>query len=111
MADGRMDAKTEQSRVPDIAKNVRTLEWLKAELIGSTGSTLKAILRGDEVEICDELAGVMLSCYLLGRHLGISPLRLETALRALIKLNIEEEHELEKWYGDFTAVQSYLEGR
>lgn len=51
----------------DIAKNVRTIEWLKAEIITGAGNLFKAMVKHNEEAILDALAGLVMGCYFLGR--------------------------------------------
>ncbi|MGI6036598.1 MAG: MazG-like family protein [Limnochordia bacterium] len=93
----------------DIARNLRTIEWLKVELLGSLAALFKALLSDSEERILDALANLMVGSYILARRLGISFSRLGTKVQNKVKANIEQDHEIEKWYGDFSALLHYLE--
>ena len=95
----------------DIARNVRTIEWLKAELVGGIGSLFKALIKDSEESILDSLANVVVACYLLGKRLGVGFSRLDLKVEQKVTANINKVHEIEKWYGDFTALQYYLAER
>lgn len=93
----------------DIAKNIRAIEWLKTDLVASLAVLFRAMLKGGEEAIADGLAGMIIGCYVLGRRLGIGFLRIEQKVLSKVKLNISEHHELEKWYGDLSALLRHLE--
>lgn len=95
----------------DIARNVRTIEWLKAELVGGVSSLFKALLKNSEEAILDALAKVVIACYLLGKRLGIGFSRLDMKIESNVTANIAKAHEIEQWYGDFSALRRYLEER
>ncbi len=93
----------------DIARNLRTVEWLKVELLGSLASLFKALTSSSEERILDALANIIVGSHILGKRLGIPFSRLGNKVENKIKANIEQEHEIEKWYGDFSALLHYLE--
>lgn len=95
----------------DIARNVRTIEWLKAELVGGVSALFKALMKNSEESILDALANVVVACYLLGKRLGINFSRLDLKVESKVGANISKAHEIEQWYGDFTAFRRYLEER
>lgn len=95
----------------DIARNIRTIEWLKTELLSGLSALNKALLRGSEEAITDGLAGQMISCYALARRLGYSFAKLDAKVEAKLRVNVAEGHEIEKWYGDLSALLRYLEER
>ena len=73
----------------DIARNLRTIEWLKAELVGSLASLFKALIGSSEDRILDALANMILVSYILAKRLGCSFSRLGTRVENKIKANIE----------------------
>lgn len=95
----------------DIARNVRTIEWLKAELVGGVSGLFKALLKNSEENILDALANVVVACYLLGKRIGVGFSRLDVKIESKVAANITKNHEIEQWYGDFTALKKYLEER
>ncbi|HHW14773.1 MAG TPA: hypothetical protein GXX28_07550 [Firmicutes bacterium] len=95
----------------DIARNVRTIEWLKAELVGGVSALFKALLKNSEETILDSLANVVVACYLLGKRLGVSFSRLDAKIENKVAANITKRHEIEQWYGDFSSFLRYLEER
>lgn len=95
----------------DITKNVRALEWLKTELLAAITLVYRTTLKGSEDILADALAQVLLITYLLGRRLGVSFNTLENRLMAMSRQGIADEHQLERWYGDLTALDEYLKSK
>ncbi len=92
-----------------IARNIRTIEWLKAELVSGTGDLLRSLARGAEDAILDALASIVITTFILAKRLGIGFATLEVKIENKIKANIEQSHEIEEWFGDFSALARYLE--
>lgn len=95
-------------RETGVAKGLRTIEWLKSELLTGMGSLFKGLLRGSTDVVVDSLAQVVISSYLLARRLGIGFVRLDLKIQEQLRLNIEAGHEVEKWYGDLSAYLRHL---
>ncbi|NLO88751.1 MAG: hypothetical protein GX088_00220 [Clostridia bacterium] len=95
----------------DVAKSIRMIEWLKAELVSSTGSVLKSFIKGSEELIMDCLASVIMTAYLLGKRSGIPFRRIDQRLKEKIAAGIKSGHEIEQWYGDLSSLQRYMEER
>ncbi|MEW6424264.1 MAG: MazG-like family protein [Bacillota bacterium] len=91
-----------------IAKNIRVIEWLKADLLTSLSALFKSMLRGSEERVQDALASLIITCYVLGRRLGSSFPRLELKIESKLRQSIEEDHELERWYSDLSALLTHL---
>lgn len=95
----------------DIARNIRTIDWLKTELLSGVSGLFKALLRGGDEAITDGLSGLIITCYALARRLGYSFAKLDAKVEAKVRVNIAEGHEIEKWYGDLTALLRHIEER
>ncbi len=54
-----------------IARNIRIIEEIKAELVQSAASALKALAKDNQQDAADALTGTIISTYLLSRRLGI----------------------------------------
>ncbi|MFA4884711.1 MAG: MazG-like family protein [Desulfotomaculaceae bacterium] len=91
-----------------IAKNIKVIEWLKADLITSVSALFKSMLRGSEELILDALASLLINCYVLGRRLGINFSRLDLKVEVKLRQGIDEDHEVERWYGDLSTLLNYL---
>ncbi|NLB73281.1 MAG: hypothetical protein GX795_04555 [Firmicutes bacterium] len=98
------------SRV-DIARNIKTIEWLKTELITGISSLFRGMLKNSDELIADSLANIVVGCYLLGKRLGLPYGALDGKIAEKVKANLEQGHEIEAWYGDFSLLNRYLTGR
>jgi hypothetical protein len=101
------------SNSPDISivKNVRTIEWIKAEIVTGIGALFKAMVKNNEEMILDSLAGLVLGCYFLGKRLGIPFNKLDTKIAERLESSQLQEHEIEEWYGDVTNLEQYFKER
>ena len=89
-----------------IARNIKTIEWLKAELVSGVAVFFRGLVKNTEEAIIDGLANIIITCFILGNRLGISFSRLDIKIENKIKANIEQDHEIEQWYGDFSSVST-----
>lgn len=92
----------------DIAKNAQTLEWLRAELVGSAAQVMRGMARGEEAATLDALATSVIICYLLARRMGASYARLDNQIIARLRDSIAQQHEIERWYGDLNLLVDHL---
>lgn len=95
----------------NIARNVRTIDWLRTEILDYVANLFKAMWQNREELMLDALAGLIMAAFLLGKRLGISFSRLENKLLAKLKASALEGHEIEKWYGDMTSLLDYWQER
>ncbi len=95
----------------NIVKNVRIIEWLKAELLTGIGALFKAMIKNNEEAILDGLAGLIVGCYFLGKRLGFSYLKVDARVEKLLDSSEMQKHEIEEWYGDVTNLQQYVKER
>lgn len=96
----------------DIIKNMRTVEWLKAQLLGTVANLYATLANGEEntkENIEDAIAKLILESMLLGKRLGLSYESMGSALKDNIKINLIEEHKIERWYGDLSLLLEYIE--
>ncbi|MBC7075671.1 MAG: MazG-like family protein [Syntrophomonadaceae bacterium] len=100
-----------RGREIDIAKNLRVIEWLKAELVDSVGVLFKALLKtGNDIKV-DALATIMIITYLLGRKVGINFQTLDMRVKNKLSTSINDSHEVEEWRGDLADLLNYLENK
>jgi len=99
---------TSSNQGVDIAKNIRIIEWLKTELLNTVAALFKAMLKGSEEVILEALAGIVIMTYVLARRLGINFARLDIKIESKLRSTIREDHEMEQWYGDLTAMLKYV---
>ena len=79
--------------------------------MSSLAALWRGMVKGTEDGVIESLAGIMVICYVLTRRLGISFARLDVQVAKKVRLNIDEGHEVEKRYGDLSALRRYLEDR
>lgn len=93
-------------------KGLKTIEWLKAELLSAVGDLFRGMLRGAEDVMLDSLAHIVLASYLLARRLGFGFTRLDLKVEDHVQAHLRAGHEVEQWYGDLSALLRHLrEGR
>lgn len=95
----------------DIIKNMRTVEWLKAQLLKNVANLYSILALGEDntqENLEDSISNLILESLLLGKRLGLSYENIERALKENIKINLIEEHKIEKWYGDLSGLLEYL---
>lgn len=101
------------SNSPDIniAKSVRTIEWIKAEIVSGIGALFKALVKNNEEMILDSLAGLVMGCYFLGKRLSIPFSTLDAKIAERLESSQLQEHEIEEWYGDVSNLEHYFKER
>ncbi len=96
----------------DITRNIKIIDWLKSELLTDIANLFRILVNGMKQEIhepvSETLSNLILICYLLGRRLGISYNSIEIKIENKIKLGLLEEHNVEKYYGDFSELSKHL---
>lgn len=98
----------------DVTGNIRVIEWLKAELLGSVASLNRVLLKGSKAgqdAIVDCLSGIIILSYLLSKRLGIEFSTIDLKVQNKLKIGILEEDEIEKVNGDLTKLLGYLRER
>ncbi|MCL5677065.1 MAG: MazG-like family protein [Firmicutes bacterium] len=95
----------------DIAVAARTIDWLQAELVSSAGGLLRAMAVGSDDASTEAMAALVASTYILARRIGVSFERLDQEAVRRLKGHAAEGHELERRYGDLSALAGYLEDR
>lgn len=96
----------------DITRNIKTIEWLKSELLTDLASLFKVLVNGMKEEvhetISETLSNIILISYLLGRRLGINYNAIEMKIENKIKLGLIENHDVEKYYGDLSELAKHI---
>jgi hypothetical protein len=95
----------------DMINNLKTVEWLKADLVETVGALLKSLLKAGNEATTDALATLIIIAYILGRRLGISFQVIEMRMKLKLNNSINDTHEVEQWYDDLTNLQKYMEGK
>ena len=92
----------------EATRNLRSLEWAKAELVSDGAQVMRSLVEGDEEEALLGLADTVMVAYLLARRLGIPYQRVSQRLRLRVEELIASNHEIEQWYGDLSALGRHL---
>ncbi len=98
-------------REMDVAKRLKVVEWLKTEVLDHVSRLFKSIWEGNTYRIGDSLASLLVSCYILGRRLGIPYEQLDAAVREKLDKHRKEGHQLEDWYGDISQLDDHMRKR
>lgn len=101
-----------ENRDIDIIKNMRTIEWLKAQLLSNVANLYGALANGEEntkENLEDMISNLILESLLLGKRLGLDYNDIALALKDNIKINLIEEHKIERWYGDLSVLLDFIE--
>src|SRR5690606_25666752 len=96
----------------DIIKNIRTVEWVKSELLSSLAYLYEILIMDEDdnkKEISEVISNIILLSLLMGKMLGLSYEDVFNNLQNRIKLNIQKEHNIEKWYGDLSELLKFME--
>src|SRR5690606_31143755 len=94
-----------------IARDLKTIEWLKAELTAGVAGLFRSMLKNSNESVADHLANLVVTSYVLGRRLGVSSARLDMKVEQTVRANMQNQHEFEAWYGDFSSYLSHLESK
>lgn len=105
-----MDEQVTARAGPDLTRNVRAIEHLKAELAAGLAGLYRAMLKGQDEATVEAMAALVMGVYLLARRMGVSPSRLDLKVEARARAAMQEGHELEQWYGDFSALYRHFQG-
>lgn len=96
----------------DITRNIKTIEWLKGELLTDVANLFKFLVNGirDEVHdsVTDTIANIILISYILGRRLGVSYQAIEMKIEGKVKIGLIEKNDIEKYYGDLSELSKHL---
>ncbi len=93
----------------DIARNIKSVEWLKTELLGSVADLFREMRDAREERILEQLANVAVTSYVLGRRLGLDLDRIDDAVKRKAQAYVDQPHQFEEWYGDYSALSRHLE--
>ena len=94
-----------------ITKNLKIIEWLKSELLGNISTLFKAMVKDNEFELLDVIVSIIMTAYLLAKRLGYSFDQVDRKLEKKLKRNIDDNHQIEAWYGDLGKLLEHLRKR
>lgn len=92
----------------DVARRVKAIEYLKAELVGNNAKLMYKMLSADEEEILSALGDLILTGYILARRCGLDLGKLDHEVLEKARGQAAARADLEKWYGDYTSLIHYL---
>lgn len=98
-----------KNRDLDIAKNLKMVEWLKAELVDSVGLVFKTLLKTSSTTTAEALSSVILFTYLLGQKVGVGFHKLDSEVKDRLHKGIQEGQGDDEWHRDITELLYYLE--
>ena len=89
---------------------LKTSELVICSLFASLTAILTQIsIPLPAVPLTMQIFAVALCGLVLGKRLGLSYEGIEAALRDNIKLNLIEEHKIERWYGDLSILLEFID--
>jgi len=80
-------------------------------MVDSVGALFKALLKTGNDAAAEALAAIIVIAYLLGKRVGVSFFTVDAKIRAQLTNNINDGHEVERWYGDLSDLLHYLENK
>lgn len=98
----------------EVTRNIKIIEWMKTEILVSIGDLFNLLYKGvkplDEV-LQDTLANIIMVTYLLSKRLGVSFSDVDYKIKEKIKTAINEDHSIERWYGDLSSLKKHIDNR
>lgn len=92
----------------DIANNIKTVELLKVELLQKVTDLFGDISAETDCEtlsrLTDDTASLLNIVYILGMRLGIDFDSLNDTMKQKLKIEIENNHLIERRYGDLSQL-------
>lgn len=95
----------------EVAENLKVVEWLKADLVDTVAALMKSLMKAGTDATVDALANLIIIAYVLGRRVGISYQVIEMRIKHKLNSSINDTPETERFYGDLTQLQKYLESK
>ena len=96
----------------DIAKTIKIIEWLKAQLLADVSQLFSGMVEGynrRSNEHIDTLANMIILIYLLGKKLGVSYDTLDVKVLNQLKLGMLETENDTDWLTDFSMLTRHLD--
>lgn len=98
-----------RSKELDIAKSLKMVDWLKAELVDSVAELFKALLKNSAEAVGDALASIIIVCYLLGQRAGVSFLTLDAKVKEKLRISVDNSPDSDNWQKELAGLLLYLE--
>jgi len=93
----------------DVAKNLKMVDWLKAELVDSVAELFKALLKNGNDAVADALASIIIICYLLGQRVGVSLLSLDAKIKEKLRITVDNSLDGSNWHKELLGLLIFLE--
>ena len=98
-----------RSKELDVAKNLKMVDWLKAELVDSVAELFKALLKSGTDAVADALASIIIICYLLGQMVGVSLLSVDAKVKEKLRITIESSPDGSSWQKELSSLLIFLD--
>lgn len=98
-----------KSQELDVAKKLKMIDWLKAELVDSVAELFKALLKNGHETVSDALASIIVICYLLGQRVGVSFLSVDVKMKEKLRISIDNSPDVGNWQKELSGLLVYLE--
>ena len=92
----------------DVARKIKAIEHLKADLLSTNAQVMQKMLVGDEEELLFAVCEHLLCGYLLAQRCGLDLKRLDRQILERARSEAASGCNLEKWYGDYTNLVHYF---
>jgi len=96
----------------DITKTIKTIEWLKSQLLADVSQLFSGMVEGPAKrsdEHIDTLANMVILIYLLGKKLGVSYDTLDLKMLNRLKLGMLDSNNTEEWQADLASLSRHLD--
>lgn len=92
----------------DIARNVKVVDRLQADLASSLANLYQAMVKGEKEEAFTALVDLNVYSLILTKHLGFTLGKLDVKTSEKVCSLLKEGHPAEE-YGELTALKTYLD--
>lgn len=97
------------AREIDVAKNLKMIDWLKAEMVDALALLFKSLLQKSSDAVCDALATLIILAYILGQKVGVGFAAVDTKIKNKLHLSLDDSLGGEEWQGNLSELLGYLE--
>jgi hypothetical protein len=92
----------------DVARKVKAIEHLKADLLSTNAQIMQQMLVGDEEDLLCAFSELLLTGYLLAQRCGLDLKKVDRQILEEARSEASSGGNLEKWYGDYTNLVHYF---
>jgi len=98
-----------RAREIDVAKNLKMIDWLKAEIVDAVAELFKSLLMKSSDAVCDALATLIILAYILGQKVGVGFAAVDAKIKNKLHLSLENSLGGEEWQDNLSELLGYLE--